>query len=92
MRFVGTAISSAACAVILSRFTVTLGTGTFSQITLPSRAGFRAAMAFAAGTAIAALVIASFLPGRGDRLPAARPGRRARAPRAVTEPEAVTPR
>lgn len=60
MRSIGTSTSSAVVGVVLARMSTPLG-GT----AVPTLDGFRTSFLIAAGAALAGLVIASFLPGRG---------------------------
>jgi MFS family permease len=59
MRAIGTSISSAVAGVVLAQLTITVGAAA-----LPSLDGFRLVLAIGVGAALAALAIASFLPGR----------------------------
>ena len=59
MRAIGTTISSAVAGVVLTRMTVVLG-----SVAVPSENGFRIVMAIGAASALVALAIAAFLPGR----------------------------
>lgn len=59
MRSLGTSLSSAVSGVVLAQMTVTLG-----PVSVPSQDGFRVVMAVGAVAAVAALMIALFLPGR----------------------------
>ena len=59
MRSVGTSVSSAVAGVVLAQMVVSIG-----NESVPSQDGFRVVMALAAGAAVIALVIASFLPRR----------------------------
>ncbi|MBK1787695.1 MFS transporter [Prauserella cavernicola] len=68
MRSIGTSISSAVAGVILANLTIDLG-GT----PVPSQDGFRVVLAIGAIAALAALVVASFLPGRRAAKPAPGP-------------------
>ncbi|MFI1706593.1 MFS transporter [Streptomyces griseoruber] len=70
MRSIGTSTASAVAGVILARMTTTFGT-----VALPSENGFKVVMAVGSGAAVLALLVASFIPGRG---------------RAATEPAPVT--
>ena len=67
MRSIGTSSSSAVVGVVLARMSIPMG-GT----AVPSESGFRVAFLIAAGAALAGLLIASFLPGRGSAREAAR--------------------
>lgn len=60
MRSVGTSSSSAVVGVVLARMSIPFG-----HIRVPSQDGFRVAFLISAGAALAGLLIASFLPGRG---------------------------
>ncbi|WP_219467896.1 MFS transporter [Nonomuraea rhizosphaerae] len=60
MRAIGTSISSAVSGGILAGLTVSLGGG----VSVPSQDGFRVVLAIGAGTALLALVIMAFIPGR----------------------------
>jgi MFS family permease len=64
MRAIGTSIASAIASVILVQMTLTLGGHTF-----PTQNAFRVIMAIGCGAALASLVLASLLPGRGDPAP-----------------------
>ncbi|PWW66748.1 MFS transporter [Actinokineospora spheciospongiae] len=68
MRAIGTSVSSAVAGLVLARLTIPFG-----DTALPSQGGFRIVMAIGAGTALVALVIASFLPRRVPALPPAEP-------------------
>jgi MFS family permease len=59
MRAIGTSVSSAVAGVILARLTVSFGPGE-----VPSQGGFRLIMGLGCGTALLALAIAAFIPGR----------------------------
>ncbi|HEY3501768.1 MAG TPA: MFS transporter [Actinocatenispora sp.] len=59
MRSIGTSISSAVSGVVLAHVTIRLGTAE-----IPSQGAFRLVMAIAVGSALGAVAIASFLPGR----------------------------
>lgn len=59
MRAIGTSISSAVAGVILAHLTVSFG-----PVAVPSQEGFRLIMGIGSGAALAALAIASFIPGR----------------------------
>jgi MFS family permease len=59
MRSIGTSVSSAVAGVILANLTISLG-----GYALPSQNGFRVVLLTGAGAALAALVVASFIPTR----------------------------
>ncbi|MBY4571431.1 MFS transporter [Gordonia sp. PS3] len=61
MRSLGTSFASALAGVIVAQMTMTLG-----GVAVPSESAFRWIMALAAGAAVAALVLAFFIPGRSD--------------------------
>ncbi len=61
MRAIGTSISSAVAGVVLAHLTIRFG-----PVDVPSQGGFRLVMALGSGTALGALVIAAFIPGRRD--------------------------
>ncbi|WP_157036170.1 MFS transporter [Streptomonospora alba] len=61
MRSIGTSTASAVAGAVLTQMTVPLG-----ETMVPTEAGFRTVMAIGAAAAVAALVIAAFLP-RHDR-------------------------
>jgi MFS family permease len=66
MRSVGTSLSSAAIALVLTNLTVMVGT-----VAVPTAAAFRLSFVIGAGAAVAALVLAAFIPARRpDRAPA----------------------
>ncbi|GAB3577631.1 MFS transporter [Amycolatopsis endophytica] len=62
MRSIGTSTSSAVAGVVLAQMTVTLG-----PVSLPSQDGFRVVLAVAGCAALAALVVAAFLPAQRKR-------------------------
>jgi MFS family permease len=65
MRAIGTSMSSAVAGVILAHLTISFG-----PVAVPSQDGFRLIMGIGSGAALAALVIASFIPARrGDGVP-----------------------
>ncbi|APU15511.1 MULTISPECIES: MFS transporter [Actinoalloteichus] len=64
MRSIGTSLSSAVAGVVLAQLTITLG-----STAVPSQNGFRVVMAIGAGAALAAAVIAAFLPRRRPSVP-----------------------
>ncbi|ASO20741.1 MFS family permease [Actinoalloteichus hoggarensis] len=64
MRSIGTSLSSAVAGVVLAQLTITVGTAA-----VPSQNGFRVVMAIGAGAALAAAVIAAFLPRRRPGAP-----------------------
>jgi len=59
MRAIGTSISSAVAGVILAQLTVSFG-----PVQVPSQGGFRLIMGLGSATALVALAIAAFIPGR----------------------------
>jgi MFS family permease len=59
MRAIGTSVSSAVAGVILAHLTISFG-----PVDVPSQDGFRLIMGLGCGAALAALVIASFIPAR----------------------------
>jgi len=59
MRAIGTSVSSAVAGVILAHLTISFG-----PAAVPSQDGFRLIMGIGSGAALAALVIASFIPAR----------------------------
>ncbi|UYM06006.1 MFS transporter [Solicola gregarius] len=59
MRSIGTSVSSAVAGAVLAGMTLSLG-----AVAVPSQDGFRVVMALGAAAALAALVVASFLPGK----------------------------
>lgn len=60
-RSIGTSVSSAVAGVVLADMTVTLGSAT-----VPAQNGFRVVLAIGAVSALFALAIAAFLPGRRE--------------------------
>ncbi|WP_330256954.1 MFS transporter [Nocardia sp. NBC_00565] len=62
MRSIGTSTSAAVVGVVLAHLTTRFGTHA-----LPSQNGFRTAMLIGAAAAIAAALLTTFVPGRGDR-------------------------
>ncbi|NLU76725.1 MFS transporter [Streptomyces sp. HNM0575] len=62
MRSIGTSSSSAVVGVVLARMSVPLG-----GAHVPTESGFRVSFLIAAGAALTGLLIASFLPGQGER-------------------------
>ncbi|MFI0722891.1 MFS transporter [Streptomyces sp. NPDC021224] len=79
MRAVGTSVSSAVAGVVLAQMTLAYG-----PVQVPSQNGFRTVMAIGAGTALLALLLASFIPSRRPR-PAAGDA----APADASEPAAL---
>lgn len=61
MRAIGTSISSAVAGVILAQLTVSFG-----PVQVPSQGGFRLIMGLGSATALVALAIAAFIPGRSS--------------------------
>lgn len=59
MRSIGTSVSSAVAGVILAHLTIPFGPGN-----VPSQDAFRLIMAIGSGTALAAVAVAAFIPGR----------------------------
>lgn len=59
VRSVGTSVSSAVAGAVLAASATTLG-----GVSVPSQSGFRTILGVAAGTALVALLIAAFIPGR----------------------------
>jgi MFS family permease len=65
MRSIGSSLASAACGVILAQLTTD-----FAGHALPSENSFKVIMAIGCGAALLALLLASFLPGRPEAVPA----------------------
>ncbi|HEY0450818.1 MFS transporter [Actinophytocola sp.] len=59
MRAIGTSVSSAVAGVVLAHLTITFG-----PATVPSQDGFRLVMVLGGTTALLALAVAAFIPGR----------------------------
>jgi len=68
MRAIGLSVSSAVAGVVLAQMTVAFG-----PLTVPSQDGFRVVLALGAVTALVAVGIAAFIPGRDAARGAARP-------------------
>ncbi|MEV5487709.1 MFS transporter [Streptomyces bobili] len=68
MRSLGTSFASAVAGVILAQMTTEYG-----GFALPAENGFKVVMAIGAGAALAAFLLAGFIPGRGAAVVAAAP-------------------